>query len=142
MDLIWAELPFICTHGDVLAEEVERNGWGMVRPEEDPGALAGAIATLLDDSSLLARCRANLAAARPALQWDETLKPLVRFCSEPGPPVSAKWERMPGLAQRLATYTARRGVFNLYDRRLQREYRRQLAAEAAASPAGVGAVTP
>lgn len=142
VDLIWAELPFICTHGDVLAEEVERNGWGLVVPEEDPGALAGAIATLLDDSSLLARCRANLAAARPALQWDETLKPLVRFCSEPGPPVSAKWERMPGLAQRLATYTARRGVFNLYDRRLQREYRRQLAAEAAASPAGVGAVTP
>src|SRR5690606_35915684 len=75
--LIWAELPFICTHGDVLAAEVERRGWGLVVPEQDPDALAQAIARLLDDRDLYKQCKENLGAARPGLQWDVTLRPLV-----------------------------------------------------------------
>lgn len=110
VDLIWAELPFICTHGDVLAEEVERNGWGLVVPEEDPDALATAIARLLDDREFHKQCRENLAAARPSLQWDETLRPLIDFCRDPKP-VAKKWERIPGLAQRLAVYAGRRAHF-------------------------------
>lgn len=129
VDLIWGELPFICTHGDVLAEEVAREGWGLVVPEGDAPALARAIERLLDDRELHARCRANLAAARPRLQWSETLKPLVRFCTEVGTPVAAKWERAPGLAQRLAAYTARRAVFNHFDARLKRAAERRQAAE-------------
>jgi len=109
-DLIWAELPFICTHGDVLASEVERRGWGLVVPEEDPGALAQAIARLLDDRDLYKQCKANLAAARPELQWDVTLQPLIEFCRAPEP-VAPKWERIPGLFQRLVTYSARRAIF-------------------------------
>jgi len=120
VDLIWAELPFICTHGDVLAEDVERHGWGAVVPQEDPAALARAIAQLIDDREFHARCRANLAAARASLQWDETMKPLIRYCSEPGQSVSPKWERVPGLLQRIAVYTGRRAVFNVYDNREKR----------------------
>ncbi|MCK9518726.1 MAG: hypothetical protein M0R74_06850, partial [Dehalococcoidia bacterium] len=60
LDLIWGELPFICTHGDVLAAQVEQQGWGLVVPEEDPGALAGAIARLLDDRELYKACKADL----------------------------------------------------------------------------------
>lgn len=110
VDLIWAELPFICTHGDILAEEVARNGWGLVVPEEDPDALAAAIARLLDNRELHARCRANLAAARPSLQWDETLLPLIEFCRNPKP-VAKKWERFPSVVQRVAAYALRRTVF-------------------------------
>jgi len=110
VDLIWAELPFICTHGDVLAEDVREKGWGLVVPEEDPDALADAIAKLLDDREFHKQCRENLAAARPSLQWDETLRPLVNFCLDPEP-VAPKWERMPGLFQRVASYAARRSVF-------------------------------
>src|SRR5688572_26660950 len=101
VDLIWAQLPFICTHGDVLAEEVARNEWGIVVPEEDPESLKDAIARLLDDHEFHARCKANLAAASESLQWDVTLQPLIEFCRDTRPPVAAKWERMPGLAQRL-----------------------------------------
>jgi glycosyltransferase involved in cell wall biosynthesis len=111
VDLIWAELPFICTHGDVLAEEVARKGWGIVVPEEDPQALAAAIAKLLDDRELHARCKANLAAARASLQWDVTLKGLIDFCKDDRPPVAPKWERLPGLVQRVAAYGGRRAVF-------------------------------
>src|SRR5690606_12001055 len=129
VDLIWAELPFICTHGDVLAEEVDRNGWGLVVPEEDPAALASAIEKLIDDDEFRAQCSANLAAARPSLQWEETMKPLIRFCNETGPAVAPKWERTPGLAQRIAAYVGRRAVFNLFDRELKRASEREEAAE-------------
>lgn len=111
VDLIWAELPFICTHGDVLAEEVAKNGWGVVVPEEDPEALKDAIAKLLDDPAFHAQCKANLAAARPELQWDVTLKGLIDFCNDDRPPVAPKWEKLPGLAQRVLAYAARRAIF-------------------------------
>jgi glycosyltransferase involved in cell wall biosynthesis len=116
VDLIWAELPFICTHGDILAEEVTENGWGLVVPQEDPAALASAIEKLLDDPEFHAQCKANLAAARPSLQWDVTLKPLIDFSKDDRPPVAPKWERMPGLFQRLAIYTGRRAVFQFIDK--------------------------
>ena len=125
VDLIWAELPFICTHGDVLAEEVEQNTWGIVVPEEDPAALAIAIEKLIDDREFHAECKANLAASRASLQWDQTMKPLIRFCSETGATLSPKWERIPGLIQRITTYVARRAIFNVYDKRLKEEHDRR-----------------
>lgn len=124
VDLIWAELPFICTHGDVLAEEVEANGWGLVVPEEDPAELACAIEKLLDSRELHARCKANLAASRASLQWEVTQAPLIEFCKEPGPPVAPKWERVPGLAQRITSYMARRAVFQYLDKRDHRAERK------------------
>jgi len=120
VDLIWAELPFICTHGDILAEEVARKGWGLVVPEEDPAAMARAIEKLADDAQFNAQCRANLSAARPELQWDVTLQGLINFCRERRPPVATKWERTPGLIQRIFTYTARRAVFQFMDNRDKR----------------------
>jgi len=133
VDLIWAELPFICTHGDILAEEVAKKGWGIVVPEEDPAALATAIEKLLDDDSFRMQCRSNLAAARASLQWDVTMEPLIRFCSDERPPVAPKWERFPGLVQRVFTYVIRRGIFQVLDnrdKRIDRERdRREKAAE-------------
>ncbi|MCE7927852.1 MAG: glycosyltransferase [Chloroflexi bacterium CFX7] len=113
VDLIWAELPFICTHGDVLAEEVKRKGWGLVAPEGDARAVADAIAKLLDDREFHAQCKRNLAASKPDLQWEVTLKGLIDFCKDDRPPVAPKWERFPGLVQRVATYGARRTIFQL-----------------------------
>ncbi|MEO8541552.1 MAG: glycosyltransferase [bacterium] len=135
VDLIWAELPFICTHGDVLAQEVEDNGWGIVVAEQDPAALASAIGRLIDDDAFRASCRANLAAARSSLQWSETMRPLTRYCADETPSVSTKWERIPGLAYRIGAYVARRFVFNVYDRGLKRRHEREEAAERRAAAA-------
>lgn len=133
VDLIWAELPFICTHGDILAEEVAEKGWGLVVPEEDPAAMARAIEKLADDGAFNARCRANLAAARPELQWEVTLKGLIDFCSSGRAPVASKWERLPGLLQRIVTYTVRRGIFQTMDNRDKRRAGRlEMEAEEAA----------
>jgi len=146
VDLIWAELPFICTHGDILAEEVAGKGWGLVVPEEDPAALAKAIEKLIDDRDFHARCKTNLAAARPELQWDVTLRGLIDFCRDERPAVAPKWERMPGLFQRVAAYTGRRAVFQFIDNRdrqragaleMKAEERAGILAEAAARAAAV-----
>jgi glycosyltransferase involved in cell wall biosynthesis len=139
VDLIWAQLPFICTHGDVLAEEVVRNGWGLVVPEEDPGALTDAIAKLLDDREFHARCRANLAAASASLQWDVTMKPLIDFCADTRPPVAPKWERFPGLVQRVASYVLRRGIFQWID---SRDQKRQYEEAVRGRPPGPHSVAP
>ncbi len=111
LDLIWAERPFICTHGDILAEEVERRGWGIVVPQGDADAVARAILRLADDKAFWERCRRNLAAARAELQWEVTQRPLIAFCRGDWAPVSPKWERFPGLVQRTAAYLARREVY-------------------------------
>jgi len=111
LDLIWAERPFICTHGDILAEEVERRGWGIVVPQQDPEALARAIAKLADDKAFWQQCRRNLAAARAELQWEVTQRPLIEFCRDGWEPVSPKAERFPGLVQRIAAYLGRRAVY-------------------------------
>jgi glycosyltransferase involved in cell wall biosynthesis len=113
VDLLWAELPFICTHGDILAEQVDRNGWGLVVPEEDPAALACAIERLIDNADFRAECRTNIARSKPELQWEVTLRPLVDFCREERPPVAPKWERLPGLGHRVASYALRRTQFHL-----------------------------
>ena len=140
VDLIWAELPFICTHGDVLAEEVAQNTWGVVVPEEDPQALAAAMARLLDDEDFYRQCKSNLAEARESLQWDQTMSPLIRFCSEAANElVSPKWERVPGLVQRIGAYVGRRQVFNVYDNRLKRASERAESAERRAAAAALAA---
>ncbi|MEX1102655.1 MAG: glycosyltransferase, partial [Dehalococcoidia bacterium] len=120
VDLIWAQLPFICTHGDVLAEEVARNEWGIVVPEEDVDALKEAIARLLEDSGFHARCKANLAAAGASLQWDVTMQPLIDYCRDDRKSLAPKWERIPGLVQRVASYVLRRAIYQWIDRRDQR----------------------
>jgi hypothetical protein len=101
-----------------------------VVPEEDPEALKTAIARLLDDREFHAQCKANLAAARPSLQWDVTLKPLIEFCRDERPPVAPKWERLPGLAQRVAVYAGRRAIFQLHDKRDERRRDGEKAAAA------------
>jgi hypothetical protein len=67
-----------------------------------------------------------------------TLKALIDFCNEPGPPVASKWDRLPGLVQRLAIYAGRRAVFQFMDQRewqrVVRDERKRLAAEQAAEP--------
>jgi hypothetical protein len=61
------------------------------------------------------------------------MAPLIRFCADERPPVSPKWERFPGLVQRVFTYVFRRGVFQVLDNRDKRidraRDRREKAAE-------------
>ena len=104
LDLFWAELPIVCTEGDVLAEEVERRGLGLTVPPRDVQALAKAIQRLADDEALVQACKQNLRQAREAYRWEKVLEPLVEFCAGPAPERSGRRERRWALAYRLASY--------------------------------------
>ena len=104
IDFLWAGTPVVCTRGDVVAEMVEQRGLGLTVPERDEDALADALARLLDDPDLRARCRTNLAAVREEMSWEQTLAPLVEFCRNPQPVARGKWFRAPDLASRTARY--------------------------------------
>ncbi len=109
LDLFWAELPMICTRGDVLAEMVEERVLGIVVPEGDTAAIADAIRRLVDDRPFYEQCRENLRAVKPELSWDVTLEPLVRFCREGRSYAAPRRERLLPVLSRTAEYLLARG---------------------------------
>jgi glycosyltransferase involved in cell wall biosynthesis len=83
LDLLWAELPILCTRGDTWAELVERRPLGVAVPESNEGALAEAILRLADDRAFQERCKANLRQEKEAYRWERVLEGLVDYCSRP-----------------------------------------------------------
>jgi len=83
LDYIWASLPVVTTEGDALAELVSREGLGLTVPPGDTRALEEALFLLLSDQGSRSSCRDRLVALRPALAWNEALKPLLAFCRRP-----------------------------------------------------------
>jgi glycosyltransferase involved in cell wall biosynthesis len=110
LDLIWAELPIVCTRGDVLSQMVEEQGLGIATPEGDVNAVVAALTRLLDDQAFYERCRANLRAVKARLSWDCTLRPLVEFCRDPRPIAVPKRQRLLPLLRRAAGYLLWRGI--------------------------------
>jgi len=80
VDLFWAELPTVCTEGDILAERIAQEPLGLAVPPNDPSAFAQAVLRLVDDKEFYKNCKRNMAAVRDELSWDRTLMPLVEFC--------------------------------------------------------------
>jgi glycosyltransferase involved in cell wall biosynthesis len=79
MDYLWARLPIVCTEGDVLAEAVQEEGWGIAAPERDEDALLAALTRLIEDDGFVAECRANIDASAPELSWEAAFAPLVEY---------------------------------------------------------------
>jgi len=101
LDLFWARLPIVCTEGDVVADMVSERGLGLTVPEGDVGALTNAIARLLDDDALRARCRGELDRIADEFRWERVLQPLVEFCRKDRPLAIRKKERLMPLAAQL-----------------------------------------
>jgi glycosyltransferase involved in cell wall biosynthesis len=80
LDLLWAELPIICTQGDVLAELVASRPLGIAIAERDEDALVNAIRRLADDKAFVEECKGNLKQAKEEYRWERTLEPLVDYC--------------------------------------------------------------
>lgn len=106
VDAFWAELPMVCTRGDVLGEMIENRGMGAVVEEEDVDGLADAILKLLDDQELYQQTKANIREANKDLIWDVTFEPLIRFCREGESIARPKRERIAPLTARAARYVA------------------------------------
>lgn len=83
LDCVWAGLPIVCTEGDVMSEMIARHGFGVVVPAGDAEALAGAISRISTDRDFAATCRAHIFENRRLFDWNDAVKPLVRFCAQP-----------------------------------------------------------
>lgn len=113
LDLIWAELPIVCTEGDILAEMVEKRGLGLTVPEGDVDAVVAALRRTVEDTTFHAECVANQRALKQELSWDQTLWPLVEFCRRPRSVAVAKSKRLVPLLRRTSGYVAWRLVTKL-----------------------------
>ena len=127
VDFLWAGTPVVCTHGDVVAELVERRGLGITVPAQDVDALASALSRLLDDADFYRACKENVRAVRDELRWERTLAPLVAYCrrelSSPGSATIArgKLTRTPDLLSRTARYLYARAMESAQAARTRRQ---------------------
>ncbi len=83
LDCIWAGLPVVCTEGDVMAEMVAQQGFGVVISPDDEAALAQAIQRICMDVDFAAGCRCRIVESRSRFQWNDAAQPLIRFCRQP-----------------------------------------------------------
>jgi glycosyltransferase involved in cell wall biosynthesis len=113
VDLFWAELPLICTRGDVLADLVERRPLGIAVPARSAAAVAAAVERLLDDSEFYERCRENLRSLKPEMTWQQTLQPLVEFCRQPLSVARPKRERLLPAVRHAAGYLVWRALSHI-----------------------------
>ncbi len=106
VDLIWAELPIVCTRGDELAARIEDGPLGIAVPRQDPDAFAAGIERLLADGGLYARCRGNLAALKEELSWERVMAPLVAYCRTGESVATSKRHRLPSVLRRMVAHAA------------------------------------
>jgi glycosyltransferase involved in cell wall biosynthesis len=110
IDVFWAELPLICTEGDVFSDMVRERQLGIVVPQEDANAVAAAIEKLVDDREFYAQCRANIRTNNAGMRWDVALEPIVEYCRNPRSSALPKWRRSLLLAGAWAQWLVARGV--------------------------------
>jgi len=108
VDFIWASLPFVCTRGDVIAQQVEQDGLGLTVTPRDVAGLATALDCLLHDAPLRARCREQLAKTRASMTWEQQLAPLVDFLRSEESIAQHKLWRLPQALLRTGGYLSAR----------------------------------
>lgn len=83
LDYFWAELPVIVTRGDALSQLVEERSLGLTVEPGDLEGFASAIIRMFEDEELARECKLNVSKLRPELSWNQIIRPLDNFCSEP-----------------------------------------------------------
>lgn len=83
LDNLWAGLPLIASRGDVLSQEVERQGLGCLVEPGDVDGLVTAILEMMDTPHLRRRYQSRFQVAAEAYRWEIVARPLVDFCRHP-----------------------------------------------------------
>lgn len=124
LDNLWAGLPLIASRGDVLSQEVERQGLGRLVEPGDVDGLVAAILEMVDTPHLRRRYQSHFQVVAEAHRWEIVARPLVGFCRHPrrapdrdhlrGLPQAGlgptPWWRLPGEAWRALRLGGVRGL--------------------------------
>ena len=119
LDIFWAEVPLICTKGDVLADMVDEHCLGITVHERDVAGVTAAIRRLVDDRDYIEACKRNIRAIKGCLSWEVALEPLVKFCESGESIARPKSERLWPLASRIFGYEVTRRIRTLRSRLLR-----------------------
>jgi glycosyltransferase involved in cell wall biosynthesis len=82
-DCLWGGLPIVTSSAPGTDELLTRYGVGVVATEQSPDAVAGMLATILQDGRRHDAMRNATRAFVDEHQWPHTLKPLIDFCRAP-----------------------------------------------------------
>ncbi|MEM2121951.1 MAG: glycosyltransferase, partial [Candidatus Woesearchaeota archaeon] len=83
-DMLYGRIPVICSEGDVLGEEIRKNGLGFVVKEGDEKDLADKIIYLLENKEEVVRIKKNIDNyVKNNLIWDKVVEPIDEFCNKP-----------------------------------------------------------
>ena len=79
LDLMWAGVPIISTHGDATSDLIRQHHVGLTVPYGDANAVAAALLQLLNEPI----APANFEQLRVQYAWAKAAAPLIQFCRQP-----------------------------------------------------------
>lgn len=79
LDLVWAGVPMVSTHGDATSDLIRQHGVGATVPYGDAEAVAAALLQSLDQPPSLGQ----FAQLRAHYTWAKVAAPLIRICQQP-----------------------------------------------------------
>ena len=120
LDIFWAEVPLVCTQGDVLADMVDERHLGITVKERDVAGVTAAIRRLVEDREFYDECKRNLRAVKQCMTWEVALAPLIKFCNDGESIAKPKNARMVPLVSRIAGYEITRRIRTLRSMVLKR----------------------
>ncbi len=83
LDYLWAGLPIITTQGDVLGEQLAKEGLATLVPFGDTQGVAEAILSHLQHPLSSAERQRRIHQAISRYQWGRVLEPLMAYCHAP-----------------------------------------------------------
>lgn len=79
LDLMWAGVPIISTHGDATSDLIRQHQVGLTVPYGDANAVAAALLQLLNQPV----ATTHFAQLRAHYTWAKAAAPLIQFCQQP-----------------------------------------------------------
>ncbi len=79
LDCIWANLPVVCTSGDLLSEQLAARGLAYLVPPDRPDLLAETILSCLANETQRERQVSEFQALQAELSWARAVTPIVTF---------------------------------------------------------------
>lgn len=80
LDYLWCGLPIIATRGDVFADSLAVEKFGLAVDFEDVEGWSNALRTVIADRALLAKFRIGAVAYAKRFYWNEVVEPLAVLC--------------------------------------------------------------